>query len=155
MTGAILAKQFALNYLTLDRNLDGISHEHSLVGPTRGGNCINWVVGHILSTRNAGHQLLGIPLAWEDPIADRYTRGSKPMIDAAEAVGLETLVALCRTSQGALYDALLSATEADFEREVEDKPVGVQLAELSFHESYHAGQLGILRRVVGLAGAIR
>ena len=122
MTGAILAKQFALNYLTLDRNLDGISHEHSLVRPTRGGNCINWVVGHILSTRNAGHQLLGIPLAWEDPIADRYKRGSKPMIDAAEAVGLETLVALCRTSQGALNGALLSATEDDFEREVEDKP---------------------------------
>jgi hypothetical protein len=155
MNGAILAKQFALNYLTLDRNLSGISNELSLVGPTRGGNCINWVVGHILSTRNAGHQLLGIPPAWEDPVADRYKRGSKPMIDAAEAVRLETLVALCRTSQGALNDALLTTTDDDLEREVDDKPLGLQLAELSFHESYHAGQLGVLRRVVGLAGVIR
>jgi hypothetical protein len=34
------------------------------------------------------------------------------------------------------------------------RPRGAQLHFMHFHEAYHAGQLGLLRRIVGRPGAI-
>ena len=36
----------------------------------------------------------------------------------------------------------------------EREPLGIQFSQLSFHEAYHAGQLGVLRRALGKAGGI-
>lgn len=44
---------------------------------------------------------------------------------------------------------------ADFERKLENGNVGERLAFLQFHESYHAGQVGLLRRLLGKDGVIR
>ena len=30
------------------RNLEGLTHEESLVQPQPGGNCLNWIVGHLV-----------------------------------------------------------------------------------------------------------
>ena len=35
-----------------------------------------------------------------------------------------------------------------------DETIGSLLAGLSFHEAYHAGQIGLLRRIVGKQGAL-
>ena len=48
MTGNDLAKMYEFSYGAINRNLDGLSHEESLVIPEPGGNCLNWVLGHIV-----------------------------------------------------------------------------------------------------------
>jgi len=154
VTALILVRQFEYNQQTVKVNLDGISDEESMFQPTPGGNCINWIVGHITATRNAAHRLLDLPPAWADDAAARYARGSQPITGAGEAIPLDELIGRYRSSQGVLTAALQSATDEDLWRAVGGEHVAVQLAGLSFHESYHVGQLGVLRRLIGRAGAI-
>jgi uncharacterized damage-inducible protein DinB len=154
VTGRLLAKQFETNHLTVNRNLDGISHEDSVLQPAPGGNCINWVVGHMLITRNSIHRLLGLTPAWEDEKVNRYQRGSAPITDAGAAVSLETLLERWRSSHQDVVDALMSASDEMLSEMAGEEAVAIQLAFLAFHESYHAGQLGVLRRLTGRDGAI-
>ena len=50
MTASLLAKLYEINYGALFRNLAGITHEESFVRPAPAGNCLNWVLGHIVAT---------------------------------------------------------------------------------------------------------
>ena len=34
------------------KNLEGMTHEESLLRPEKGGASINWILGHIVATRN-------------------------------------------------------------------------------------------------------
>jgi uncharacterized damage-inducible protein DinB len=154
VTGQLLLKQLDIIRRTVDLNVEGISNEESVVQPAAGGNCINWVVGHILATRNSIHRLLDLPPAWDDEATARYGRGAAPVTDASEAVPMETMTSLLGASQEAVARALDAMSDEQLARVAGDQPLGVQLAFLSFHESYHAGQLGLLRRVAGHPAAI-
>jgi hypothetical protein len=46
-----LAEYYGLTYRVIKRQLDGVSHEESLVQPPFRGNCLNWVLGHIVCSR--------------------------------------------------------------------------------------------------------
>ena len=52
----------------LDRNVAGLTHDDSLVQPgpegRDGGNCLNWVVGHLAATRASILTGLGVDLPW-------------------------------------------------------------------------------------------
>jgi len=154
MTGNVLAFQFDMNGRSMELNLNGITHEDSLIQTAPGGNCTNWVIGHIVANRNALHKLLDLPPAWESG-ADRYDRESRPITGASEAEPLDALLERFRGSQAAVAGALGAMDEARMEAGADGgKPLGVQLAFLSFHESYHVGQLGLLRRLLGRDRAI-
>jgi len=45
--------------------------------------------------------------------------------------------------------------KAAADKAVGNKTVGNQLAFFQFHEAYHAGQVGLLRRLAGKEGALR
>lgn len=154
MTASIFVRQFEYNHQTATVNLDGISHEESLIQPAPGGNCINWIVGHIAATRNTAHRLLDLPPVWADAATARYSRGSEPITGSGQAQPLDDLIERYQSSQHVLVAALQSATDEDLSRSVGGDRVAAQLAGLSFHESYHVGQLGVLRRLIGRGGAI-
>ena len=124
--------------------------------PQEGGNCINWVLGHILATRNGILQILGEePILPEDK-ARLYQRGSTPLIDSGEIIPLEELLVLPQSSHNIMLKKLQQSDPALLSKPAPfsplDKPgetVGSLLAGLIFHESYHSGQTGILRRILG------
>jgi NaMN:DMB phosphoribosyltransferase len=72
MTGSDLAKMFEFSYMAMNRNIEGVSHEESLVVPQPcGGNCLNWVFGHAVAARNmvlmlagGGPAMTGTKLIW-------------------------------------------------------------------------------------------
>ena len=44
-------------------NLAGLTHEDSLVQPRPGGNCLNWVLGHLLTVYDGT-----LPLLSQEPV---------------------------------------------------------------------------------------
>ncbi len=92
MTAELLAKQYDYTSQALESNLDGLTQKHSLFQPSPGGNCINWVAGHILYHRNAIHRLLELPAAWENKLTARYSRRSAPITTAEQAAQLTSIV---------------------------------------------------------------
>jgi uncharacterized damage-inducible protein DinB len=156
-----LIVQVTFHQFALHRNIDGISQEQSMGSPDAGGNCLNWVLGHILTARNAWLGLVGEEPVWKDPASSLYQRGSAPLTDAAAAVPFTELVAAFDAAQQPLLAGLARLTPerlaepAPFSpRKDPNETIASLVASLAFHEAYHIGQTGILRRVIGLGGAI-
>lgn len=146
---------FGYNHLTLHENIKGLSHADSLLQPYPGGNCLNWVLGHIVATRNHVLKLLNKEPILNEEEAALYKRGSPPVADGARALPLERLLSDLDLSQKLIVAGLKEASEADFRVLAGNETVGRQLALLHFHEAYHTGQTGLLRRLAGKEGAIK
>jgi uncharacterized damage-inducible protein DinB len=156
MDGPSLAKIFEFSHMTLTRNLEGITHEESLQAPEPGGNSLNWVLGHLLYHRNVVMQLLNQPPVWDPEKAARYARGSAPLGSDDNPVPLESIRAELDRSQAPLVAALGACTAEELAAPLENgNPLAQQLTALGFHEGYHGGQIGLLRRLLGHTGAIQ
>ena len=143
------------------RNLEGITHEESLIRPEPSGNCINWVVGHLVDGYQRVLRALDVDPVMEPESLARYRRGELPLEDGAQAVELARLrrawdesVLRLGARLPELDDAALTSAPAGV-RAHEGETLGSLLAGALFHQAYHAGQLGLLRRIVGKEGAIR
>jgi uncharacterized damage-inducible protein DinB len=161
MNARALAVQFQFTHQVFNRNLDGITHEESMKLPPA-GNCLNWVAGHITATRDGLLQILGEAPVWNFTNKASYTRGSAPWKDGHEAERLENIRQKFEESQKKLSAKILSLDQTALLAPVppEKNAFGVSnmgelLATFAFHESYHVGQTGILRRLVGKEGAIK
>jgi len=157
-----LAVQYAYTAWVFTKTLEGISHAESLTQPAPAGNCLNWVAGHIVATRMGTLELLGENTLWEDHWRERYRRGSDAVRDGGDAADIAEIVRAFGASQDPLMQALpglkpdrLDAPAPYSPGNDPDETVGSLLAGLAFHESYHCGQLGVLRRLLGKDGIIK
>jgi uncharacterized damage-inducible protein DinB len=158
---AVLRKQAQATRRVVQLNVDGITQEESLIQPAPGGNCLNWVVGHLLDTYNQVLPLLGQKPVGEEGAFKRYARGTPALDNPAEALDFQDLLAAWNEA-GDRVDAGLSGITP----EALDKPVSISptknpdetvrslLTTVLFHQAYHAGQTGLLRRIAGKPGAI-
>lgn len=157
-----LAIQFGYCHGLTNRTLAGIPEDAAFLSPEPGGNNLNWVLGHIASSRNGLLGLLGREPTFDKEKAKCYGRGTAPMTDRGEAVPTAELLAAFNASQDAVLAGLAALTPEMMEAaapfspsERDDETVGSLLAGLGFHESYHVGQLGILRRFSGAEGVVK
>jgi hypothetical protein len=152
----LLSRLFEMNYGALFRNLEGITREEALVRPERGGNCINWVTGHIVASRNNVLTLLDHHPIWPKPLAHLYSGRDDSGWTNETAADFDIIRADLARSQKTIMAALDSVDARGLSKRSEN---GRTLAEVlgffQFHEAYHAGQVGVLRRIVGKQGAIR
>ncbi|MFB3908314.1 MAG: DinB family protein [Candidatus Eisenbacteria bacterium] len=153
MQAESLASLFGLVHRVLHVNTDGITHEESLRKPEPGGNSMNWILGHLVATRNGALRLLEAEPVWSDTEAAPYQRGAAG--DVADPIRFERILSDLDRSQDRLLAAISDLTAERLATQVKDGTLGDRLAFLHFHESYHAGQLGLLRRLLGKEGAIR
>ncbi len=122
-----------------------MTHEESLCQPPAGGNCLNWVVGHIVVARANVLALLGEAPSWDWAGLRRYIPGSAPVTAGADALGFERLLADFDRAQEQLVAALGRQSPEDLAAVRDDRTLGAHLASCHFHESYHAGQIELLR----------
>ncbi len=162
MTGSELASIYEFSYGALNRNLDGVSNEESLFIPQPAGNCINWVVGHIVSARGMVLTLAGGAPVLTGDAAAHYMRGSAGIQAGDKVLDLGTLRGLLADSQQQLIPALAALSAEALALPVPEQlrrppltgSIEAALTRLAFHEAYHNGQIGLLRRLAGKAGAI-
>lgn len=158
----VLRHQAHLTRVVVGMNVDGVTHEESLIQPSSGGNCMNWVVGHLTCIYNNS-----LPLFGQEPVVPpdslkRYDRGSPPITDAAEAMDFREILGVWNRAADRV-DAGLAAFPSDtLDRPAPFSPgddpnetVRSLLSTILFHQAYHAGQTGLLRRAAGKEGAIK
>jgi len=161
MHPADLKSQFATCDYVGNKILDGMSHEDSLKQPAMSGNCVNWVLGHIILTRIQYMPLIGGKSEFPENDFARYKQGSPPLTDPSQAAPFEELVDAYEKLQAAFqegFDRVTAETLAQrppFGAEKNpDETIGSLLAKIAFHEAYHLGQTGMLRRYAGKPGAV-
>jgi len=150
-----IAATFAKNGQLVPATLAGVSDQHYRTIALSGTSPMAWIFGHITGSRYGVGRLLGSDEAY--PFADRFRRGAAvgdpaTMPSAAElraawrAIG-ETIAARCATVDPAVLDAAQPGPVPSF-----DGTVLGTLGFLALHESYHLGQLGLLRKAFGYPG---
>lgn len=160
MITGVLAKQFRFTSHVVGLNLEGMTEEQALACPPRGGSSANWILGHILTGRNGVHFLLGLEPALSRGSAAPYERGNASGDAGNSGIPLADLLTLFFASAEKIAAAIPDLAPEQLARVVDLPPplgrctVAEGLGLLQFHEAYHAGQLGVLRRLAGLPGAI-
>lgn len=152
---------FEINDQVLKVNTVGFTNDEALRNPTPGGNCATWIVGHILRSRQfllkLANQDWALP-ADLDPIFKRGSKGNE--IDRYPA--FDELIKLWDDAHQRLSESLPALTVEQMAEEV--APFGDfsradtrdrRFLFLHFHESYHVGQIGLIRRLLGKDGAIQ
>lgn len=158
----VLRHQTRLVHRVVQINVDGVTQAESLVQPQPAGNCMNWVVGHLLAIY---HNVL--PLLGQEPVLDatalkRYDRGSAPLRNSADALDISELMkawdeCCMRVDAGlaSLSDETLAEPAPRSPTNNPNETIGSLLSTVCWHQAYHSGQLGVIRRIAGKPGAIK
>jgi hypothetical protein len=161
MTVDPLLTQLAFTQFAIAKNTAGVTHEESLRRVVDDGSHMNWVMGHIINGRTGMLRLLGEAPVWSDDEAAPYRRGAD-LLPADGYRDFAEILGLFKGSQDGLIAALNRATPERWSAVApanlvlrEGMTAGEMVAALVFHEAYHAGQTGVLRRLIGKAGAVR
>jgi hypothetical protein len=153
-----LIQSFALTHRIIKLQTDGLSHEDSVLQPPFRANCLNWVLGHIIVGRDTALELLDQAPIWSREEAARYVSGSEPITSRERALPLDRLLGDLDRSQQQIESALQGISPGRLAASVQsrgtERPLGQALAGLHWHETYHTGQLELLRQLAGKDDAI-
>jgi hypothetical protein len=152
MLRELLANGYEGNTWVVNKEVDGLTHADSLIQPPYHGNCLNWVVGHIVQARCRVLDLLGESSIWDDAQRERYVRGSDPVTgEGAYVLPFETLLADLDRAGTLIAEAIHRLEDADLEviPEGSEQPLGQRLLGQYWHETYHVGQTDLLRQITG------
>jgi hypothetical protein len=142
-------------------NVDGLTQSDSLIQPSPAGNCLNWVAGHLLCVYENVLPLLGQKPVMDAGTLKHYDRGSAPIKRAADAMELSQIMTAWDEASERIDTGLAGLTSEALEAPAPFSPGGDPnetvrslLTTILFHQAYHAGQIGMLRRMAGKNGAI-
>lgn len=149
-----MAKAFNRNLRIIKRQTEGLTHADTLLQPPSRGNCMNWVLGHIMGNRDGILKLLEEEELLTEEENEKYSRDSDPIIqDDPTVIPLERLLELLIKSQEMIEEVFERMTEQDFDKEVGSgeriSKLGNRLQFYYFHETYHTGQTEFLRQLAG------
>ena len=135
---------FQMNQAFLvELNLDGVSQAMAERAPAGNVNSIVWLLGHILAYRLDTLAALGAPLPASRPAPQT----------------LDELRAAIGATQSALASACAAVEDWTAMRSHPSLPAPMPLEQLVgaflVHEAYHAGQIAIARKLMGLPGTLK
>ena len=152
---AALAPRLRFNETLLRSVTKGMDATAWSLVPPGGGNTPHWILGHVVASRRLMLRAAGHELA-TDPWEALFGRGAEPGAATDSFPPVEELLADIRAS-GEVLSELFPAMTDEAAAEPAARPmsdgsdtVAGVLHFLYFHETYHLGQLGLLRRMNGL-----
>ncbi len=148
-----LIQKFQLTSYIIHRQTEGITNEESVVQPPVRGNCMNWILGHLLTERNFVLKLLGYEPVFTQAETERYQRESEPVTGYKDGLPFDQLMAKLELSQQLIEEGLKKITHERLAEMAEagtrKDPVGAIIAYIHWHETYHTGQFELLRQLAG------
>ncbi len=152
ITAAELTTMLAQNLRVIGLQTEGLTHADSMLQLPFRGNCLNWVLGHIVVSRDYMLRIAGAEPLWDEESGKMYGFGSEAMQADDEVVPMETIMADLQRSQERLASAMATLgddrLDAPFENERDDT-LRQRLAFMTWHDSYHTGQTEYLRQLSG------
>ena len=140
------------NQWVVDHQTDGLSHEDSLLQLPFRGNCLNWVLGHVIESRVTMLERLGEEPPWDEQSRARYRHGSEPVTDGSDAMSLEQLLSDFKDFGTRIHAGLDKMDESDLDQIIDEesgRTLGQSLHFAAWHEAYHLGQTEYLRQLAG------
>jgi uncharacterized damage-inducible protein DinB len=160
LTQSVLSQLHAVNRV-LSVNLDGVTHDESLQQPSPAGNCLNWILGHLVASYDNLLKVLDAERVLTPEQFEVYDRAAEPLTESTKAMSFDDL----REAFGTSHERVVAAIENLPAERLDDpspfspgknpnETIGSLLSLFAFHQAYHAGQTGLGRRLVGKPNAI-
>lgn len=143
---------FKTNTDLVKKATEAILPEHWFVKPAAASNHLMWVQGHLVWSR--GNVLKTLGTEWSAPWNAFFARGAKP-VERDQYPGVEEIRQAWNEVSERLSAALAAAPGEALVKPAPsgapsfDGTAGGLVAFLAFHETYHLGQLGYLRKWLG------
>jgi hypothetical protein len=138
----------------INQQTNGLVQSDTLIQPQPAGNCMNWVLGHLLESQIAMLEALGGVSPISRIELSRYGRESNPILGECEGIlPLDTLLNNHDLVHNTILTRLDEMNETDMEHEILEHERlmkrGWRVFFLHFHYTYHIGQLEQLRQLAG------
>lgn len=147
-----LIKTFGYNAELINTQLNGMSHAESLRPLPFRANCLNWLLGHIISARSIPLQSVNQAPVWTDQERVGYRFGSSNHgVDGPNVLRLESLLTDFNLSQTRLVAGLSRLSYEDLCQPsgYRENTLGDSLGYFQFHEAQHVGQIIYLAKFAG------
>jgi len=147
-----LIEDFGFHTMLVHRFVDGVSHEESVLPLPFEHNCMNWILGHIIANRSHVLESVGAAHPWQELARSLYHQGTPAITPESPSIRFEELVRYLDESME-LLKAALEPCRDEFLDENHSNYRGKKtrhehLSNFHWHESFHLGQLEILRAFV-------
>lgn len=145
-------QDYEFHTMLIHRFVDNITHQESILQLPFEHNCMNWILGHIVTNRSHMLETVGAAHAWQEEVRALYHTETPPIKPESKSVQFETLVKYLDESVGLLKAALenvsdeyLEETHSNYRGE---KTRYAHVTGFHWHESFHIGQLEILKAFI-------
>jgi hypothetical protein len=132
----------------IHRFVDDTSHEESVLQLPFKHNCMNWILGHIVTNRSHVLETVGAAHAWQAEVRALYHTDTPPVTPESKSVQfgklveyLDESVVLLRSALATMTDAQLEETHSNYRGE---KSRYEHVTSFHWHETFHVGQLEVL-----------
>ena len=146
-----LAGMFNRNVRIIGMQINGLSHDDSLLQPPFYGNCMNWVIGHIVRSR--GVMLKGgfdLSISLSDDQLHTYDKTAITE-DGDHVLKLEQLLEGLSETQQLIEQAMTATDPEKFTAPYGERgTLGEYVVGFYFHDTYHTGQTEQLRQLTGV-----
>lgn len=151
----ILAEVYERNQWVIGEQTKGLTHADSLLQPEMRGNCLNYVLGHVLVHREKVMKMLSLERLTTDEQYDRYNYGADPVLEEGPGIiPLEEMLAMLEKAANLLAERIKTLTPAELEVEVKlgesVATLGQRIEFFGWHDTYHVGQTEYLRQLSGV-----
>ena len=150
----VLAEVFLRNQWVIDEQTKGLTHADSLLQPEARGNCLNFILGHMLANRETVLKILDLDPVLTDEQKNRYGYDSDPVQeDGPDVIPLEEMLAMVKKSGEVLVEKIAELNAEDLEKDVKlgssTATLGQRIEFFGWHDTYHVGQTEHLRQLAG------
>ena len=132
--------------------VDGVSHEESVLQLPFEHNCMNWILGHIVTNRSHVLETVGADHGWQDEVRALYHQDTQPVSEETPSIKFDGLIAYLDESVELLETALENVSEEwldeNFTNYRGEKTRYEHIDSFHWHESFHLGQLEILKAFI-------
>lgn len=153
-----LAHIFRTNGALLTKAFEGVGDDQLWHRPSQQNNPILWIAGHVVGTRALMLQVLGEPFetGWGTLFARGAALGDEALYPSkAEVLRVhDALTPRLHATLHALSGAALERDAVVGPKPPGVKSVGEQIGFFALHDSYHLGQMGYIRKALGLPGLV-
>jgi len=152
-----VAEQFRITTNLFIKAMSGVDKDDAMRRPGPVSNPLLWLAGHVIHFRTRLLTLVGVPRDF--PWGDIFDTGSR-VGDASIYPSPEELVSAWEELSEVLVDRLAVLTEADLATPPTAKVPTIDatlrgaIGYFSLHEAYHVGQMGYVRKWLGMTPII-
>lgn len=150
-----LADMFSMSRDLLYQHLEGFDDKALKKAPKAGGNAGLWILAHLVVSRNNVVRLLTGEVEPPFPWEKQAERGAAGRVRGLP--GKDELLRLFENRHNTLVSGFHSISDEDLLQCPEGASIWRRRLLLAnfLHESYHVGQIAMLRRVAGLGGVVK